>query len=71
MHGGGVQLVAESERELVVRMTGLYAGCPYKQPCIDGTLRPLLAHLGLAVEVVGWRISDEARENLRTWKGRV
>ncbi len=56
-HGGGLEEV----RPGLVRFTGMCTACPTRPLCFEHSIRPLLGD----VDVVGMRISDEAKERLR------
>jgi Fe-S cluster biogenesis protein NfuA len=66
-HAGGLELRdVDHAGHVVVRYTGMCAGCPWKPLTTEATVRPaLMATDGVtAVEVEGSRISDEAQRRI-------
>ena len=67
-HAGGLQLVdVTAEGAVVVRYTGMCAGCEYRPVTTAGTVEPaLLAIPGVRrVEVRGGRVSEEAQSRIK------
>jgi Fe-S cluster biogenesis protein NfuA len=65
-HGGAVEHSGFSETgRLRLRMLGMCAGCRYRPMTTAATIRPFIRErLGVDVDVLGARISEEAEERL-------